>query len=370
MKRTLLSTLILLPLSARAGLTSIPIANPSFQADTFGGVGYANQNGGVVTGWSINDAGALGVTGPGGNNGGHFFDNSPVDGDRAGFAQGGTEAAPRVFSQTIGGLTPGLRYVAQIWARGRNCCGDSPAFDLTYGSQVLVDNFSTGTGTWHAISAPFTAGAASGTLAVSSWVLAGGDGSLAIDNVQLFQQNADYVNIFNPSFEAGASFAFPGYTNSIAGWSATGGTGYNHAGNSPFADNGVYPEGGAVAFIQNDGSLSQVLTGLAVGQQYLLELDYNSRLGSTNNGRIQVNLGGSTLLDSVVTPVGGSNAYYHLSAPWTAGAGSTTLEIRGIANGPDGTVVFDNITLRAIPEPSAGLALLAGLGAFALRRRR
>lgn len=156
MKRTalVLTAASLLAVTARAGLTSITIQNPSFQADTIGGVGYASSNGGVVTGWTLADAGGQGVTGPGASNGGHFFDNAPVDGDRAGFSQGGTVAVPRVFSQNIGGLTPGLRYVAQMWARGRNCCTDSPAFDFTYGSQVLVNDFGTGTSVWHAISTP------------------------------------------------------------------------------------------------------------------------------------------------------------------------------------------------------------------------
>ncbi len=363
------SALSLMAGAARAGLTSITIANPSFQADTFGGVGYASQNGNVVTGWNIADPAAQGVTGPGASNGGHFFDGAPVDGDRAGFAQGGTPGAPRVFSQDISGLTPGARYIAQLWARGRNCCGDSPAFDLTYGSQVLVDDFSTGTGVWHAISVPFTASAASGSLAISSWALAGLDGSLAIDNVQVYQQDADYITLLNPSFEAGASFGFPGYSDQVAGWTRTGGGGYNHAGNSPFADNGLYPEGNTVAFIQQNGSFSQVVSGLAPGQQYLLELDYNSRFDG-DDGHIRVELDGISLLDSIITPVGGSNPWYHLAAPWTATGNSATLSILGIANGADSSIVFDNVNLRIIPEPSVAAAVLVALSGLALRRRR
>ncbi len=357
---------ISLPTVSTAGLTSIMIQNPSFQADTFGGVGYANQNGNVITGWSLNEPASIGVTGPAANNGGHFFDNSPIDGDRAAFMQGGSVAVPRVLSQNISGLVAGRRYVAQIWARGRNCCGDSPTFDLTYGSQTLVNDFATGTGTWHAMSTPFIAGSASASLDITSWVAGGGDGSLAVDNVQVFQLDSDYVNILNPSFEAGSSFPFPGYNSSIAGWTTTGGTGYNHAGNNPFADNGAIPEGGTVAFIQNNGSLSQVLTGLTAGQQYLLELDYNAR-ASTGSGRVVTSLGGTTLLDDTFTPNG---TYKHLSALWTATGTSATLSLDGIGQGGDSAVVFDNITLRAIPEPTISAVLAAGLAGMMLRRRR
>ena len=376
MQRTLLTIAAagLFPASVHAGLTSITIANPSFQADIFnGGVGYANQNGGAVTGWTISNTGSQGITGTDQGGGAHFIDGVQVDSTRAGFSQGGSEAVPMVWSQNISGLNAGQRYVAQIWARGRNCCGDTPAFDLTYGSQVVVDNFATGNGTWNGVSAAFTAGSASGTLGISSWVLGGGDGTLAIDNIQVFQLDSNYVNILNPSFEAGVNFAFPGYQGGVAGWTQTGpgGSGYNHAinGNSPFADNGAYPEGNSVAFIQNSGSLSQLLSGLTPGQQYLLELDYNSRQG-TGSGQISVDLGGTNLLSTGVNPVGGSNSWYHLSAPWTAGGATATLSINGIQVGADSAIAFDRVTLRAIPEPSVSAVALAGLAGLLLRRRR
>ena len=204
-------------------------------------------------------------------------------------------------------------------------------------------------------------------------MLGGGDGTLAVDNIQVFALDSDYVNILNPSFEAGVNFGFPGYQGGVAGWtqSGTGGSGYNHVinGNNPFADNGTIPEGSTVAFIQNNGTLSQLLSGLVTGQQYLLELDYNARLG-TGSGQISVDLGGTTLLSSGVVPVGGSNPWHHLSAAWTAGGASATLAINGIQVGGDSAISFDNITLRAIPEPSVSAISFAGVAGLLLRRRR
>ena len=370
MQRTLLTIAAagLIPASTHAGLTSITIANPSFNADSFGGVGYASQNGGVVTGWNLNNPGGMGVTGVDQPGGAHFIDGVIIDGNRAGFIQGtGT------YSQPLNGLTPGSRYVFQGMFRPRNCCGDSPVFSASYGGQPLVTNqLLTAGSPWQAFSVPFIAGAGSGSLDISSFTQGGGDGSLALDNIQVFQINSDYVNIFNASFESGVSYSFPGYQGAMGGWTPdgnTGGYGYNYAGNNPFADNGAIPEGSTVAFIQNTRTLSQLLTGLTPGQQYLLELDYNSRAG-TGSGHFRVDLGGTTLLDSPVLPVGGANPWHHLAASWTAGGASASLDLMGIQVGGDSAVVFDNITLRAVPEPSAAVALLAGLAGLMLRRKR
>jgi MYXO-CTERM domain-containing protein len=346
-----------------AGLTSIAIQNPSFHADA---LGAGNNPGytGAITGWTA--AGATGLNGTDFGFSMHFSDGTTVDGGRLAFIQG-----PGSLSQNISGLTPGSRYVFQGWFRARSTPG-VPVLGVDYAGQSLISGQSMTPGAaWQGFSVPFTAGSASGNLAINSAVPGGGDGTLALDAIQVFQLDSDYVTILNPSFESGTSYGFPGYVGEIAGWTKSGPnqTGYNHALNSPFADNGLYPEGATVAFIQQSATLSQILTGLTPGQQYLLELDYNSREFG-DDGHIKVDLGGSTLLDSIVAPVGGSNAWHHLAATWTAGGTSATLAISGIANGGDSSIVFDKITLRAIPEPSSAVVALLGLTALGLRRKR
>ena len=369
MKRTLLTaSTILLPLAARAGLTSITIANPSFHDqtnfNTFPGY-LGGSNPVAINAWSA--AGGVGINSSLEGAGLPFSDGTTIDGERLAFIQGGGS-----LTQTISGLTPGQRYVFQGLFRARNTPG-VPVFNVDYGAQSLIAAQAMTPGAaWQAFSVPFIAGAGSGALAINSAVPGGGDGTLTADNLMVFQLNSDYANIFNPSFESGVSYAFPGYQNAVGGWSRTGGGGYNHniGGNNPFADNGAIPEGQTVAFIQNNGSFSQLLSGLTPGQQYLLEIDYNSRAGFGSNGHIHIELGGSLMLDTIVSPVGGSNPYHHLAATWTAGGASALLDIQGIQNGSDSTVVFDNITLRAIPEPSASVVALLAAGALALRRRK
>ena len=172
MNKALLSALAcFIPVAARAGLTSITIANPGFQADSFGGVGYASQNGNVVTGWNLTNPGGMGVTGTDQPGGAHFIDGVTVDGNRAGFIQGtGT------YSQNIGGLVNGKRYVLQGWFRPRNCCGDSPVFSADYNCQSLIPNqLLTAGSPWQGMSVPFTAGSSSGSLSFSSFTQLGGD---------------------------------------------------------------------------------------------------------------------------------------------------------------------------------------------------
>ena len=361
----------MLPRAAHGAMTSINIVNPGFQADIYGiSPGY---NGGAnpanPTGWT--PVGGSGVNGTDIGAGGAFSDGSQLDGTRVAFIQGAGS-----MSQTITGLTVGRQYYYQGYYRGRNCCGDTPVVSTTFGGTSLISNQSIGAGNWVPFSVPFIATGTSGALVISSAPSAGGDASVAFDGITLFQLDPDYVPLFNPSFEAGGvSFAFPGYLSTgpgpsnMAGWTKTGdgNVGYNFAGNNPFADNGPIPEGQTVAFIQNTATLSQQVSGLTPGQQYLLELDYNAR-AATGSGRFVASLGGTVLVDDTFNATGG--AYKRLSALWTATGTTATLSLGGVGIGGDSAVVFDNVTLRVIPEPASSSVIAGALAGLAMRRRR
>ena len=78
------------------------------------------------------------------------------------------------------------------------------------------------------------------------------------------------IALANPSFEEDIFSTWPGYVSDnwdITGWTALGGHGLNPVqdGRSPFADNGMIPHGAQVAFMQQNGALSQTVTGLTTG---------------------------------------------------------------------------------------------------------
>ncbi len=97
----------------------------------------------------------------------------------------------------------------------------------------------------------------------------------------------------NPSFEADTFTGFPGYVSvegngPITGWTGTPAdrVGLNPADGSPFADNGIIPDGSNVAFIQGGAtgaaSLGTTVTGLTVGTTYKVTFRISARSNSTD----------------------------------------------------------------------------------------
>ena len=157
------------------------------------------------------------------------------------------------------------------------------------------------------------------------------------------------ATIQNPSFEADAFAVFPGYISGnspITGWNAgdAARAGINPGGGSPFADNGVIPNGSQVAFIQNgaSSSLSTVISDLVIGETYKVNFRVNARNGNTAN--LKVDIDGTDIINTGITSVGAANAYKYFAFDFTAAAESQTLTLRNNAGG-DNTVVFDDLTI-------------------------
>lgn len=351
---------------------SITIVNPSFQADVFGASpGYiGGANPASITGWL--HTGGVGINGSDLGAGTPFADNGLFpDGSRVAFIQG-----PGSLTQNLSGFTVGDLYWVQGTANARNCCGDIPVATLSIAGTTLINNQPLtpvgGTNPWYIISVPWIATATSGDLTISSFASVGGDAALAVDGISIIRRTTADVMISNPSFEAsGNSFPFPGYTNSIAGWTRSSTAnliinGSNGSGN-PFADNGLIPEGGNVAGLQQAETLSQTLTGLTIGQQYRFELDYNSRNG--DDPAALFTIAGLTAFSGTVPEVGGANPYHHLTYDFIATATTATLTIANTLPSPtDSTLLVDNVRVQLVPEPTS-IALI-GLGTLLTARRR
>lgn len=193
--------------------------------------------------------------------------------------------------------------------------------------------------------------------------------------------------VVNGDFEGENEFAvWPGYTGgdnpeNIPGWIGSGGNGLNpvssdHESPAPFRDNGNNDS--TVAFLQGESSIEQTVTGLVVGNEYTLSLDFNSRNCCGDFPVATVLIGGEVVASSTdlpfpdggVIPVGDGEPWYHADIDFTASAESTLLRIETVSSaGGDSTLVLDNISI--IPEPSTGLlAFFAFLGLAAIRRRK
>ncbi len=189
-------------------------------------------------------------------------------------------------------------------------------------------------------------------------------GSLAA--AWLLSQAAAAQTIPNPSFEADTFTNAPGYISSnapITGWTGTPAAlvGLNPAGgNSPFADNGLIPDGSHVAFLEANvtdpttpATLSTTISGLTVGTTYKVTFRANARSGNTPN--VKVYVGGAAVLlpggpDGFSTAaVTGSSPYWHVAFEFTAAAAAQTLAIVNDATG-DQTLLVDDFRIA----PSSG----------------
>ena len=160
----------------------------------------------------------------------------------------------------------------------------------------------------------------------------------------------------NPGFEADVFTVFPGYVSGnapITGWTGNfpSSHGLNPSAGSPFADNGIIPQGAQVAFIQNnsnDSSLETTISGLTSGQTYQITFRANARNGNVPvlNFLIDNNL----LVNSNVTSVGAGNPYRWVSAYFTATAATAVLTVKNTANA-DNTLVIDDFTVAATTSP-------------------
>ena len=166
----------------------------------------------------------------------------------------------------------------------------------------------------------------------------------------------------NPNFNANGFFSvLPGYASGnggvITGWTLSDASyiGLNpvfHIStfSSPFADNGAIPVGPNVAFIQsanNTNTLSTTITGLTVGQSYVVNFRANCRAATgAPNPTWSLNGGGFTAF-TAAPAVGGSNPYYTNAGYFTASATTAALALRNNTT-VDSSVLLDGFSIGLV----------------------
>ena len=181
--------------------------------------------------------------------------------------------------------------------------------------------------------------------------------------------------VLNPSFELDP-FAVLNGRESIGGHNPGGITGWLHSnlttgvsGDAPspyvrvLADNGSIPDGEKVAFIQGNGSLSQLIAGLTPLATYQITYfenanQYNAatRQGdSLDSVSLTVKIDGEVISDPhVVNPVGDKNPYRKMTSktftvPEGRDAMKLTFELSGSQNGK-GAVLLDNVEIQPVGD--------------------
>src|SRR5438105_4255214 len=157
----------------------------------------------------------------------------------------------------------------------------------------------------------------------------------------------------NPSFEADTFTSPPGYVSgngAITGWTGSdnGRVGLNPASGSPFADNGTIPNGNNVAFVQSSGAattFNTVISDLIVGTAYKVNFRVNARGGNTPNLKVEID--GTRIIDTGITPVTAANPYKYFAFDFTATATSQTMTLRNDAGtgGGDHTLLIDDFSI-------------------------
>jgi len=156
--------------------------------------------------------------------------------------------------------------------------------------------------------------------------------------------------IVNASFEVDATPTGPGY-GTITAWTPGGGLidgyGINEA-NGAFADNGLIPHGTRVGFIQDNGTLSQKVSGFIIGAPYWLAYRENARglCCGERVAELSVAVSGATVVpDHVVAIVGTLNPYRVVTSEmFTASARDLTISFVKGGIG-DSTALIDDVRI-------------------------
>lgn len=345
--RSLRPTLACLALLAGAASPALAqglaiVRNPSFESNLTDVWPYYSQiDEWTGSGGGVNDV----VNDPGGP-----FHNSgtPVpDGRRVGFKQNGGTVSQEVF-----GFNLGERYWVQFHYDARI------GSDLDLGVRFSTISFgggldeqldliekirpaNTSNDPYYTRTLPFVPDAYGGVLTFE--VTARGDSTILLDAVTIVQRDAGNFPVINPSFEASGAI-FDGASNAgtdwpaIAGWAKEGIAGVDD-GTGGQANNGAIPDQALVAFIQDEGSLTQTLAPLVAGNQYTVAFAYNARSGTAPH--LQLKVDDTVAWERNVSAAGGQGAYATASVNFTAASNTALLSFVNTMAGS--SVLLDDV---------------------------
>jgi hypothetical protein len=307
------------------------IGNPGFEQVVVGGGTFKYDPTGSA--WTF--SGPAGISG----NGSAFTGSNPPapQGVQVAFLQ---EASS--ITQSVAGWSAGT-YVLTFDAAQRANMASHQNFNVLIDGNVMSTFTPSSTSYQSYSTAPFTVGAGNHTIAFQGLNSTGGDNTVFLDQVAL---TSDVIpSIGDPDFEqvvVGAG-AFR-YDPTGSAWAFSGTAGISGNG-SPFTiNNPPAPQGDQVAFLQETGSISQVVGGWAAGT-YVLTFDAAQRANLGAHQNFNVLIDGKVV--STFTPSSASYQSYSTVA-FTVTAGTHTITFQGLNSaGGDNTAFLDRITVAA-----------------------
>ncbi len=189
----------------------IPMANPSFEADSFlswpgysgpnpGGAGTDPGENGPITGWTQSNLDGTGIN-PISNGSSPFADNGVIPhGTNVAFMQ-----ADSTLSQTVTGLTVGTQYYLHYYENGRS--GGIPSLEARLGGSTVVPAHAvpSGGGYRGIYSEVFTATTADLEVLFEKSNPQGGDTTVLIDNVAIVKVEAGTAPFLTKTPQSGVA---------------------------------------------------------------------------------------------------------------------------------------------------------------------
>jgi Protein of unknown function (DUF642) len=286
-----------------------------------------------------------------------FSGSAGVTGNASGFTSGNPYApqgSQVAFLQQTATISEPVNFTAGTYAISFSAAqrGNATSYQTF---QVLFDGKSVGsfnslgaTSYVPLITSSFAATAGGHTVAFQSTNLNGGDNTVFIDQVAIAQQA---TSLFDSGLES--PVLAPGtfrYNPTGSSWTFAGAAGVASDGSSFTSGNGVAPQGSQVAFLQQLGSISQVMTFTA--GTYAISFFAAQRANVYSAQTFQVLVDGKSigqfnyLADTAYSP--------QATSSFTVPAGNHTVTFQSTnINGGDNTVFIDQIAVVQQPTSLA-----------------
>ncbi len=128
---------------------------------------------------------------------------------------------------------------------------------------------------------------------------------------------------------------------------------------------------GAVWLQETGSSASHALSGLTVGKLYTVSFlqSGDNVPGSAWNYNVAID-GGTIYAGSGVTLASGTNPGLVVTTSFVAGASSAVLSFTDATTSSGANLVFDNVSVTAVPEAATWTMMIAGFGAVGVTARR